>query len=334
VSLPIPARRSVLIAGGLAAGAWLARGWMADGLSAFRRYGVALGTSVSIVVAHDKGGEAHAALDCAWREIASVDRHLSLFDATSALSKLNAEGRLDDPPAIVREAIDQALALASITDGAFDPTVQPLWTTYARAHRAGRLPREDEIEHARRLVDWRQVELAPQGIRFARPGMAITLNGIAQGIATERALRAIERAGIAHALVDAGEIGAAGHRHDGRAWTAGIADPRERDGLLATASPVDGILATSGDYETYWSPDLANHHIVDPRTGRSPPELASATVLSRSGAMADGLSTAMMVLGSERALALAARLPSTHVLLVTKTGRSLASAGFPLGPSA
>jgi thiamine biosynthesis lipoprotein len=92
-------------------------------------------------------------------------------------------------------------------------------------------------------------------------------------------------------------------------------------------------VATSGDYETFFSPDFVHHHIFDPKTGDSPLELASVTVVAPTGILADGLSTAFMVMGSDKALALTAKLHDVDTLLIHKNGLIRKSPNFPDWPT-
>ena len=114
------------------------------------------------------------------------------------------------------------------------------------------------------------------------------------------------------------------------AWTAGIADPRREGQYVALAQPLSGILATSGDYATTFSADFSTHHIFDPGTLRSPTQMASVSVLAQSGAHADALATAMMVMPAEKSLELARNLADVEVLLVSKQGEVTRTAGFPV----
>ena len=91
-------------------------------------------------------------------------------------------------------------------------------------------------------------------------------------------------------------------------------------------------MATSGDYETYFTPDYLHHHIFDPATGDSPTQLASVTVIAPTGLQADGWSTAFMVLGMERAIAQATTMPEVDLMMVDKAGAVWRSAGFPRAP--
>jgi thiamine biosynthesis lipoprotein len=103
--------------------------------------------------------------------------------------------------------------------------------------------------------------------------------------------------------------------------------------LLGSIAARSGCVATSGDYETTFSADYAHHHIFDPHTGDSPPELASVTVVARNGLLADGLSTAAFVLGTRTGQALIERF-GAQALFVHKDGTLHATSGFALRPAA
>ncbi len=296
---------------------WLAQ---AHGLREFTAADVAFGTTVSLKVLHADEAVARAALRDALAAIRAVDRLMSLYRADSDISRLNRDGRLEHPDPRVLAVLQHAQSLSQATHGAFDVTVQPLWLAAA----AG-----GDTAAARRLVDWQQLSVSAARIALHSPGMAVTLNGLAQGYGVDVALSALRRHGISQALLDSGEFAALGQRDDGQPWMLGVRDPRDAQALVQSIA-VDGrCMATSGDYETHFSDDFSRHHIVDPATGESPPELASVTVLAPSGLQADGLSTAMMVMGSARALQLAAALPGVDVLCIAKDGRRQQSTGFP-----
>lgn len=327
-------RRQVLIAGGLtgagvAAGAvWQSRG--AGSAITGRRSGVAFGTVVTLKAQHHDQGVLDRALDSAWRELLAVEEAASLFRQASALSRLNREGVLADPPQVLVDMLHQAIEISRLTNGAFDASVQPLWGRYADAQRQGRLPCDAELAALRPLIGWQKIEMTRSRIRLTVPGMAMTLNGLAQGFATERCLGALSAHGIESAFLDTGEIGVAGRNDGGNPWTAAIADPRAPGAFVALAHPLDGVLATSGDYATTWTADFAAHHIIDPETLHSPQRLASVSVLTRNGGLADGLSTAMMVMGPELSLALARTLANVEVLMITKAGERIQTDGFPI----
>ena len=329
-----PNRRRFLLvsAGGLGAAALataaLRNPWAE--VPAVRRTSFALGTQVAITARHRSTAKGNAAIDAAFAELALVERLLSIYRPDSQVCQLNREGRLDNPHPHFVTVLRQAQQTARQTGGAFDVTVQPLWDVFAAAAKMNRLPEPAEVAIARRSVDWRQVEIGRACIRFRRPGMKITLNGIAQGFATDRALAVLRDCGVEHALINAGELGSLGESDRGDAWRVGIQHPREPDAYIGLTDLDGRALATSGDYETKFSADGRHNHILDPRTGYSPTELASVSILAPTAMQADALSTACFVLGPEESLLLLRQTPNTDAFFVLKSGETIATPRFPL----
>jgi len=326
-----PSRRQVLVSGGLASGLLLAGAWREHALAGLQtadRAGIAFGTTVKLKAAHADARVLDAALDAAWSEIARVEEAASLFSPSSALSRLNREGSIREAPGALLDMLTASQEIAELTGGAFDVTVQPLWSIYETASRAGRIPSDDEIDRVRDLIGYRNITIEGRSVHLATPGMALTLNGIAQGYATGRCLRVLSDHGIADAFLDAGEIGVAGKREGREPWTAAIADPRHEGQYVAMAHPLSGVLATSGDYGTSFTADFTTHHIFDPKTLRSPVRLASVSVLAQSGAYADALATAMMILEPDDSLALAGKL-GAEIMLIDKGGKITRTPAFP-----
>jgi thiamine biosynthesis lipoprotein len=283
---------------------------------------------MAMTVLHAERAPAEAALDAAFAEIELVEEVMSLYRPESQLCRLNRDGLLDHPHPYLVSVLSGAQRLAERSGGAFDVTVQPLWSLYAAARKAGMSPDPEELAKAKAKVDWRRLEVSARRIRLA-PGMAVTLNGIAQGFASDRALAALKRHGIQHALVDAGEVGSLGEKADGEPWIVGIQHPRLEDAYVEVTPLAGRCLATSGDYATSFSADRSDHHIFDPKTGRSPREFASVSVLAESGLLADGLSTTLFVLGLARGMELVSSVAGADALFVLKDGRTLATPGFP-----
>jgi thiamine biosynthesis lipoprotein len=285
-----------------------------------RRSGIAFGTTVSIALVDDgrPGSAFEEAFTAAFAAIRAVQTAADLFDPASELSRLNRDGRLAAPSADLLALVTHGLALAEATGGAFDPTVQPLWAV--RMASAGR-PAPGDLAAARSLVDHRAVRASATEIAFTRPGMAMTLNGLAQGHATDRVAAVLAERGIDHAFLDTGELGARGRRPDGRAWRVAIADPRRENSALGRIDLASRrFVATSADDRTAFTADRLEHHIVEPWSGRSPRELAEVVVVAASGLVADGLSTALMVTGRARGAALVEALGDVAAVFVTKSG--------------
>jgi thiamine biosynthesis lipoprotein len=302
-----------------------------DGRVLVRDAALAFGTTVSIVAVHEDPEIAVEAIDEALARTRRIDSLMTVYRAESQVGRLNATGALPHPDPNLVRVLEFSQRLSSLSDGAFDVTVQPLWTLHVECKRQGRSPSPAEIAKARELVDWSAVEVSSSRITLGRPGMAITLNGVAQGYAADLALAALRERGVHDALIDTGEFGAEGERRPWQPWTIGIQHPRVADAVLATVAMDGRFVATSGDYATTFTDDFAHHHIFDPRTGDSPAGLSSVVVAARSGMEADGLTKPMMVLERSRARALLSRFPGSGAAWIDKSARIADSQDLQLG---
>jgi len=309
----------------LAVGAGSLLGWRglsSTSLARVERKSWALGTDVSLVVYHEDRTTAEQALSAAFKALNDIEDVLSLYRPQSQICRLNREGVLNQPHPDLVQVMRSAITWSRLTDGAFDPTVQPLWKLYAQGEVS------DRLQAARQLIDWRKVEVDDHRVRLGH-GQAVTLNGIAQGFAADRVREVLKAHGIRYALANTGEFGAISHKPEGDTWRIGIQHPRVPDAHVALAELDDRFLATSGDYETKFSEDFSSNHIFDPATGRSPTTLSSVTVIASTGLEADALSTAIFVLGPSKGLELAATRLGVEALMVLKNGDLVSTANFP-----
>ena len=289
-------------------------------LRAYTDAGIVFGTTVSMTVLHDNETVARAALSSAFTALREVDALMSVYRTDSQVGRLNHVGWLSQPDPRLVKVLETAQYLARQTDGAFDVTVQPLW------HAANA---QQPVLQALSRVDWRKLDVSDRELQLRETGMAITLNGIAQGYGADQAIAALKRHGIRHALLDTGELASLGTNEAGNPWSLAVRDPRNENRFAQVLAADGRCLASSGDYATRFTDDFSQHHIVDPHTGASPTELAAVSVLAPSGLLADGVSTACMVLGATKSLALAASLTDVDVLCITKSGAMHRSPGFP-----
>ncbi|MBK5951627.1 hypothetical protein CH339_08930 [Rhodobium orientis] len=261
--------------------------------------GRALGAEARIVLLGADGIAARRLFRRIEGELARIERHFSLY-AASSLTRLNRTGRLAFPAPDVLALFDLAGKVHAATDGAFDPTVQPLW----RALAEGRDPAP-----ARGLIGWRNVQVAPEEIRLARPGMALTFNGIAQGFATDRVAELVRAAGFGNVLIDIGEIAGLGRRGDGAPWAAAIA---LADGTEVARTGLSNVaLAVSSSGGTRIGPGGHLGHIIDARG--SPARWRLAAVTAPSAALADGLSTAFCLMDREAIAAALKQFPGARL---------------------
>ena len=317
-------RRFIALSLGTGASFGLASKLFSDPMTRVEEKSIALGSEVSLVACHEHRETAQRAIRAAFKALDELEDVLSLYRPHSQICRLNRERILKQPHQDMLTVVQRALYWARLTDGAFDPTVQSLWSLHA----SGKQPDPVALENARRLVNWKQVRQNGTQIRLG-PNQQITLNGIAQGFAADRVGEIFRSHGIRHALVNTGEFGALGSKPDGQPWQIGIQHPRVREAYSALAALSDRSLSTSGDYETTFSNDFSSHHIFDPATGRSPTELSSVTVLAPTGIEADALSTAIFVLGTSRGLELAASRTNVDAFVVLKNGDVIFTPNFP-----
>lgn len=325
--------RSSLGAGaaGLAASGWLladdARG--ADALQWRDRTLLGFGTVLTLRVAHADSRQAERALDAAVDTIRHVEAQMSLFKSDSALSRLNREGVLLRPHPDLVSILQLAQSVSARSQGAFDVTVQPLWTAFEHAASRQALPSPEAVKAARAAVGWRHLSVTGDAIRLGRPGMGVTLNGIAQGFAADLVRTRLQAIGVEHALVNAGEWTALGQPGNERPWLLGLQDPRNAQALIARLALDGRSIAVSADNESSFSADRRHHHIFNPRTGYSPAQLSCVAVAAPSCALADALTKVMFVAGREGALRLA-REWKVDVLVVDKQGNWQATPGLQL----
>lgn len=284
----------------------------------------ALGTTLSIRAAHHNRDVLNTALQAARDVVMHVEDQMSLFRPSSALSQLNRDGELLHPDAGLLGLLRLSQQLAKKSKGAFDVTVQPLWALYASRKNIGRLPTAVEIAQARQRVGWRGLHISSQRIAFDKEGMSVTLNGIAQGYASDLVRHRLHSLGIRHALINTGEWSSLGRSGDGHDWVLGVADPHQANQLLTRLQMRSSCIATSSDEQCEFSADRLHHHIFDPATGYSPQDISSVTIAAPSCAQADALTKVLFVAGYAKALEMANQW-QVNALVVHKNGQWQAS---------
>jgi thiamine biosynthesis lipoprotein len=276
--------------------------------------GGALGAMASIRLAHPDPDEARRLLAACVAEIRRQEAIFSLYRADSAISRLNADGALDAPPLELVELLGRSAGFSELTDGAFDVTVQPLFRRYAlHFAQTGADPAGPPVDDLLDLIGWRGVQLAGDRIALARPGMAITLNGIAQGYITDCVAKLLRARGMTRVLVDLGELRALGDHPDGRPWRVGIRRPGAQRPAMGV-DLMDLALATSAAAASPFDATRRFNHLLDPATGRCADPSRMVTVTAPDATTADALATAFALMPDKRARAVAALLPDVRLI--------------------
>ncbi len=333
---PIPAkvsrRRFLQISAAAASGVALP-GFGAESPRRLVRRGVLLGAETEIQLYHRDTQAARATIDACLTEVRQLEAIFSLHQPGSALSSLNSAGRLTDPPTELVELLNIAARFSHATGGAFDVTVQPLWTLYARHFASGSAdpegPALPEIRRALARVDYREISVRDSVVAFTRPGMAVTLNGIAQGFITDRVAQMLRLRGFEHVLVNMGEMRALQGHPDGSSWRVGIADPAQPFRSLTTLPLREQAIATSGGYGTRFDAGGRHHHLFDPRTGTSANYYRSVSVIAPDATTADALSTGLSALSPEAARSVLEAYPQSSAIFIAADGSSR-TAGLPI----
>ena len=182
-------------------------------------------------------------------------------------------------------------------------------------------PAPELVDHVLGLVDYRNIKASPQRIALGQPGMAVTLNGIAQGFITDRIAALLNRNGFSRVLVHLGESYGAGTRADGSPWRAGITAPDGSGSFVKTVALSNRALATSGGYGHRFDSSGKHHHLFDPRKGLSTSRFGSVSVAGPSAMRADALSTAFSIMPLERIREIIAGHANTSGLIVAHDGK-------------
>ncbi|MFN7973030.1 MAG: FAD:protein FMN transferase [Acidobacteriota bacterium] len=264
-------------------------------------------------------------------EVLRLERKYSRFLPSSRLSLINRHaGRM--PVAVDEETVElvqQALWLARVTGGAFDPTMGVLHRAWD--FRRGRVPSLDELSRLRPLVGHEAVSVKDGTVFLRREGMELDLGGVGKEYAVDRAAALLAQGGVDAAIVNlAGDLRTVGSRGDGHPWRIGVADPRaQRRCRFAVRLLGGGGVATSGDYERYFVKDgVRYHHLLDARTGYPSRGLASATVVAPTASRAGLLATAAFLLGPRAGRELVEATAGCEAALIGEDGQLYATPGM------
>jgi thiamine biosynthesis lipoprotein len=317
-------RRMIAIAASAAGSTFLVGRRTAQAGDAVRWRGSALGAQISVEIYHPDRAEALKLVERCVTDVRRLEQQFSLYRDDSAICTLNRTGILVAPDADMVGLLKAAMHFAGMTDGAFDPTVQPLWQLYAGHFTSNRPdpegPSMERLAETLAKVGRSNLLVNEDRVTLTRRGAAITLNGIAQGFATDRVVERLRSAGLSTTLVNMGEIRAIGARPDGSPWRVGLADP-DRPGVLAeTVDLIDRAVATSAGAGFRFDAKGRFTHLFDPATGRSPSLYSTLSVIAPTATEADALSTAFSLMPVSRIQDVVAARGDVQARIVTSGG--------------
>ncbi len=274
--------------------------------------GCAAGSRTTTIFAMDTvmdltayGPKAQDALELAQDEVDRIEALISAQRPGSDLYAVNAQSDVTAPTVVAQETADllaRALALGEDTAGALDVTIYPAveaWGFYSGDYQ---VPDAQTLEALKARVDFRQVTL--DGTQVFAQGHKLDLGAVGKGYAADRIVALWQGMGLTSGLLNlGGNVQCLGAKPDGSDWVIGIRDPADEGGTLCTVSGTDMAVVTSGGYQRNFTQDgVTYHHILDPHTcAPADSGAASVTVIGPSGLTCDALSTALFVMGPDRA---------------------------------
>ena len=262
--------------------------------------------------------------------IASLESLVSVTDTGSELYAINQTGS-GTLTGKASSLMEQALEICRRTDGALDLSIYPIVRAWGFTTGSYQVPDEAEIQALLPLVDYRKIQYdAATGTVTLPEGMEIDLGSVAKGYAGQLAAQMLREHGVQSALLNlGGNVQTVGAKPDGSPWQIGIKDPQGEDAMMVL-SVEDQAVVTSGGYERYFEQDGQTYwHIMDPSTGHPADSgLISVTIVGDEGVVCDGLSTALFVMGLEKAADLWAQSCDFEAVFVTASGEVYITEGL------
>lgn len=289
-----------------------------------KREEAVMGTAISVELWSADTAKGEAAIDAVMAEMHRIDRTMSPHKPTSELSCINRHAA-QEPVQVSHEMfllIARARQFSEMSGGAFDITYASAGQLYD--YRLGLKPDDEMLARAVACIGYQNLILdaKTRTIRFAREGVRIDLGGFAKGHAVDNSITILKRLGIRHASVAAGGDSHVIGNRGNRPWTVGVRDPRRANDVVAVLPLQDVAISTSGDYERYFELDGERcHHLLDPKTGKSPCEVRSVTILADDGLTTEALSKCVFVMGVEKGLAFIDSMVGIDAIVVDAQGR-------------
>ncbi|MDG6244450.1 MAG: FAD:protein FMN transferase [Methanolobus sp.] len=292
---------------------------------------ILMDTTVTLSVASSDQKHAYEAIDNAFARMYSVEMNMNKHDNNSQVTILNDQGFIPGADQELVDVIERSGYYYRVSGGAFDISIQPILDLWASKYRPGGTyqdPTSEEINETLKLVNHSEIIFKGNNISLA-PGMKITLGGIAKGYAVDIAIDSLKEDGITSGFVNAGGDGRyMGSKPDGTMWRVGLQNPEKSEDVITIMRIEDAAVATSGNYERYFSDTAKVSHIADPRTGYPSSKLISATVVARTAMDADAFATAVFILGEDEGIDMIEELDDVECLIITTDKRIIRSSGF------
>lgn len=281
-----------------------------------------MGTAFSLGVLAENHAQANQWLEMGISEIKRIENLLSEFLSSSETTRINVHAS-HNPVKIdteVFELLKRCCSISLLTKGDFDITVSPLKKLYQFKNSRFEMPERQVIKHTLRCVGYQKMVLSTDDstIEFSHPQTRISFAAIGKGYASDKVKKLWLENGVKSGYVNAsGDLNAFGQKADGTFWKIGIANPDDKNKMLLFVPMKNSSVATSGDYEQYFSfREKRYSHNINPHTGMPLSGIKSVTVFSPGAELSDALATAIYVKGIVNGIAFANQMPQTHCIII------------------
>ena len=292
--------------------------------------GQTMGTTYHIQVVTDAAEKVNGLKEKIDQRLEEINQVFSTYIKDSEISRFNAFGVAGEKFQVSDDFIKVmrvALRIYQLSEGALDSTVSPLvdlWS-FGPTRRDPKMPPANEIKALMQNIGFNLIQIEePHFLVKNLSSVTLDLNAIAKGFAVDEISELLVAAGFKNYLVEiGGEVFAAGVRADGKNWRVGINRPRKDAAFneVYKAVPIaNRAFATSGDYRNFFEIDGVRYsHVIDPRSGYPVSNgVVSVSIIADNCTLADGLATAIMVMGAEKGVQLVNRLDNVECFIVVE----------------
>lgn len=279
-----------------------------------------MGTRCDVELWAEDRVKGEAAISAVFDELRRIDNEFSTFKPESEVSRVNA-GAAKAPMRISKELFDlikTSIDYSKLTRGTFDITYASVGYMYNYPEHVR--PSEAQIAAALPESNYRHIHLdaTAQTVFFDHDGVRIDFGGIGKGYAVDRGIAVLQGLGITRAMVNAGGDSRIIGDRFGKPWIIGIRDPDDRNRTILKIPLTDTAFSTSGDYERFFDEGgVRYHHILDPRTGKSPHKVRSVTIIGPYATRTDALTKSVFVMGVQEGIAFINTLSGIDAVAIT-----------------
>ncbi len=304
-----------------------------------KRYAELMGSRFDISIIARDSPQAEQYINQVIAEISRIELLISDWIPTSQVSEINRQAGIR-PVKVDRELLElvqRALIFSEQTAGAFDISFAAMDRIWKFDGSMDKLPDPEQLQKAIAGIGYRYIAVNEDSctVFLTRPGMKIGFGATGKGYAADRGRALMQSLQVEAGIVNAsGDLASWGSQPSGKAWRIGIAHPYKPGRSAEILLLREGAVTTSGDYQKYAEINGRRYsHIINPITGMPSYGLTSVTVIGPDAETCNAYSTAIMVLGKEKGMAMLRAYPLYACLLITNDGKIIRSRNFKKRPS-